>query len=69
VLFNDLKSKSGEFSARRFLKLTNGKEDYFLGASFVGLHFSQTFLFLVASTQHLCSQALPFSLASVQQLA
>lgn len=63
-----MESKSGEFELTAFLKLTIGKKDYFL-VSFLGLHFSQTFLFLAASTQHLCVHSLPAFLASSQQLA
>ena|SRR5436190_6258430 len=43
---------------------------YFFLSSFLGgLHFSQTFLFLAASTQHLWVHSLPAFLASSQQLA
>src|ERR1041385_690823 len=44
------------------------KENYFL-SSFLGLHFSQTFLALAASWQHLCSHSLPAFLALSQQLS
>jgi hypothetical protein len=62
------KAKAAGFRPAAFLKLTM-KDDYFLSASFLGLHFSQTFLFLAASTQHLCVHSLPAFLASSQQLA
>jgi hypothetical protein len=49
------------------LKLTMGEANYFFGSGL--LHFSQVFLFLVASTQHLCVHSFPAFFASVQQLA
>lgn len=48
------------------------KPNYFFLSSFFsdfGLHFSQTFLFLAASTQHLCVHSLPLAFASSQQEA
>src|SRR5688572_1792407 len=44
------------------------KLNYFL-SSFLGLHFSQVFLALAASTQHLWSHSLPAFLALSQQLS
>jgi len=45
----------------------NCPKDYFFFSSFFGLHFSQTFLSLRASAQHLCSQAFPAAMALSQQ--
>jgi hypothetical protein len=64
-----VQKKSGEDHSPPFAKNIESEAYFFGASSFLGLHFSQVFLFFAASTQHLWLHSLPAFLASSQQPA